>query len=123
MFANFLEGESNAFTENSVILMLLVDENGVAISSNMTPADLFGNECQEIIGKSIFDLLPKRIAEDYSKDLKNVFETGSSIFCERLLSIEGREIWIHIELTPLKNNEGKVGAVVGMTRKSTVSRQ
>lgn len=105
--------------ENAGDLIYLIGRNYNVLSLNSAAARLWGKKPEEIVGKSIFGIFPKDIASHYSSSLKRVFEKGKSMASESEMAVGGRKFWISANLNPIKDNEGKVIAVMGITRDIT----
>jgi PAS domain S-box-containing protein len=101
----------------------MVDEKGAVLSVNKVGASLLRRESRDIVGQSIFDLFPKALAAQYSNDLGEVFETGESSAYEARMVLEGRESWMRVCLSPVKNHQGDVVAAMGVARDITEQKQ
>ena len=62
--------------ENSGTSIILIDLNGIYHFVNGLAASRFGKKPEEVIGRSMFDFLPKETAEYYLKRNKKVIEEG-----------------------------------------------
>jgi PAS domain S-box-containing protein len=79
-----------------------------------------GRTPEEVIGKSIGELLSPDVALRQKPDLAAVFDTGKDAFHElKIPDPAGREIWGEAHLTPLRNNAGEIYAVLGIMRDIT----
>lgn len=117
------EEKYRTLVENASDLIYMIDEKDKVLSLNKAAAMLFGRRPEEVVGKSIFDLFPKEVADGYSRDLKEVFRTGESQTRESKMVAGGRESWINTTLNPVRDPEGKVVAVIGVTRDITQRKQ
>jgi len=113
------EEKYKALVENATDFIFMVDKNDEVLSINRMGARLFGRETEEIIGQSLFDLFPKEIASNFSKNLKTVFDTGESSSSETRMVVRGKEFWISASLSPVRDHAGKVVAVMGASRDIT----
>lgn len=62
--------------ENSGTSILIIDANGRYLMANKNAAEAIGLSVEDIIGKSMFDLLPKETARRYLQLNRELLETG-----------------------------------------------
>ena len=79
----------------------------------------YREDAEEVIGGKRSQLFPKEIAEREALSLKTVFETGESLQIESPIPGAGRVTWQDTRLIPLKNREGEIYAVQGISRDLT----
>jgi len=105
--------------ENATDSIFLLDTKLRFISLNKAAENMLHNLASELIGKSISVAFPKFIAVKFIRNNKEVIRTGKSKFIEEKMVVGGREFYISTGLNPIKNSEGKVIAVMGITRNIT----
>jgi len=66
-------------TQESIFLL---DRSGILSVINIIGAQRFGKNSKELIGQSIFDLIPSEVAERRRGNIEEVFSTGESISFE-----------------------------------------
>ncbi len=113
------ERRNRTIVENVSDFIYLVDENGSIISVNSSAASLFGAKPEELVGKSIFDLFPRESAEDFLMGIRRAFKMGSSDLLDGRMIVKGREFQIDTILNAVRDEEGKIVAVLGVTRDIT----
>ncbi|HDZ26160.1 MAG TPA: PAS domain S-box protein, partial [Candidatus Aminicenantes bacterium] len=113
------EEKYRALVESATDMIFMIDKNNKVLSTNKAAARLFGKGSKEIIGKSILNLFPEKIASRFSKNLKKVFETGRPGFHESNMIVGERESWISVNLSPVRYPDGRIMAVMGVTRDIT----
>ena len=113
------EEKYKTLVESTTDFIFMIDKNNKVLSLNKAAARILGKEPEEIIGLSIVDLFPKEIAAGYSKNLKKVFETDKSAFDDSRMVVGERESWISVNLSPVRYQNEKIGAVMGVTRDIT----
>ena len=71
----------------------------------------------EMIGKDDYELAWVSQAEAYQADDREVMDSGESKlgYEERMTTMSGREIWLRTSKVPLKDTEGEVIGVLGIT--------
>lgn len=117
------EEKYRVLVENANDFIYMIDIDNKVLSLNKFSAKLFGKGQKEIIGKSILNIFPKKIANEFVKNLKKVFKTKKVYISETKLIVDGKEMWISNSLSPVKNYEGKVIAVMGVSRDITEQKQ
>jgi len=110
------EEKYRTLVENANDFIHMIDEKGKVISLNRSAAGLFGKPAKELEGKSIFELFPNEIASRFSENLRKTFETDSGKTFEARMIAHGKEFWVSSSLNPVKDREGKVVAILGVTR-------
>ena len=108
-----------AVVENATDFIFTIDAEDKVLSANLSAARVFGIEPEEIRGKSIFDLFPKEIASQYSRNMKKVFRSGKNAVFEDKMPVGGKEFWLSTSLTPVKDASGRISAVLGVSRNIT----
>jgi len=117
------EEKYRALVENATDLIFMIDKKNNVLSLNKSAAKIFGKGINEVIGKSIFELFPEQVAAGYANNLKKVFKTGTPISTETKMITRGRESWISVSLSPVRDEKGKVSAVIGVTRDITENKK
>jgi PAS domain S-box-containing protein len=113
------EEKFRSIVENSSDQIFMLDKDCKFLSINKTAADISKKSPQEMIGKPIFEIFPVETADRFSKNIKNVFDTGKSMYIEEKMFIQGREFDNSTSLNPVKDDKGRVVAVTGIVRDIT----
>jgi PAS domain S-box-containing protein len=113
------EERSRSIVENSSDQIFMLDRDCRFLSVNKTGADLFRMSPQEMIGRSMSEVFPETIAAQFSKNIKNVFDTGKSTHIDEKMVVEGRELYSSASLNPVRDDSGRVIAVTGIVRDIT----
>ena len=90
---------------------------------NKSAARLLGSEPEKTVGKSIFDLFPKEVATDFQEGLKNIYKTGCNKILDGKMVIDDRELHVSTSLTAMKDSDGKILGILGITRDVTGSEE
>jgi PAS domain S-box-containing protein len=69
--------EARKILKDAPIMWRRINSIGIILDCNSTYANKLGNTKSEIIGKSIFEHVPKESWEDMNNSLKTWFETGN----------------------------------------------
>jgi PAS domain S-box-containing protein len=99
------------------------DRNSKFLVVNMAHAKLMGAKTpDDVVGKDDFAFFPKDLAEKYSTDEQELFESGQAIIDieERTIDANGMHRIILTSKFPLKDNHGNTIGLVGSGRDITV---
>lgn len=83
----------------------------------------YGLRAVDIIGKSIRAVLPSTQAEQRLTELRHIFNTGEKMVVEYLNTLPGGNYWHETSLSPMRDTEGNIIAVVGFVRDITDRKQ
>lgn len=86
---------------------------------NNFAAKYFKNIEGEITGKPLSELFPPSISERFNNNVKRVLESGDSLFFDDVVKFPEESMWLGTRLIPMKDENGKVMAVMGISRDVT----
>jgi len=90
---------------------------------NQLCAERFGMTADEIIGKTLYELFPVNNAQRFSASVQSVFDARSTLSFESPVSLPGADlVWLDTKLMPLRNKDGTVTSVMGLSRDVTERR-
>ncbi len=110
------EEKLRSIVENSSDQIFMLDKDYKFLSVNKTAADISRKSPQEMVGLSIFEIFPEDLAVQFSKNVKQVFDTGKSFFIEEKMVVQGHELYNSASLNPVTGGSGRVIAVSGIVR-------
>ncbi len=113
------EEKYRALVENATDFIFQIDKDMTVLSVNKATADLFGQEPEELSGKTLFDLFPREIAAEYVEGLEDILQTGKPATIEFEITIREKEMWWSTSLTPVRGQNSKVATVIGVARDVT----
>jgi PAS domain S-box-containing protein len=105
--------------DSSSDFIFLLDRDSKLLSINKARANVRGKSPQELIGKSAFERFPETAAAQFSENVKNVFDTGKSMYLDEKMFVNGRELYNSTSLNPVRDSRGRVTAVAGIVRDIT----
>lgn len=96
-------------------------ESRFVITNAFHLKSLGASSLQEVIGKTDFDFFPRELAQKYYDDEQQVMRTGQALMDqdERMLDPQGREHWLLTTKTPLRDADGRITGMVGISRDIT----
>lgn len=113
--------------DNMLDLIYAKDEKGRFIYANLALVNMTGAESAEsILGKTDFDLNPPAAAQAYADDDQLVMRSGQPLVGreELLTNFKTGELrWHSTTKVPLRDDNGKVIGIIGITRDITHSKQ
>lgn len=101
----------------------IIDRDDRVEYVNSFAARQFGARPEELIGRPRSELFPPVLAERQKRSLDKVFQTGEPLGAEDVIVFPGRLTWQHTQLVPLRDADGTVAKVLGISRDITSIRQ
>jgi PAS domain S-box-containing protein len=74
---------------------------------------------EDLIGKPVTALFPPGTFEFGLSKIREVFETSEEVRFDEQLHFPGKELWVNTVLVPMRDQAGKINAVMGITRDIT----
>ena len=104
----------------------LKDQNGRFLLSNTSHIKHLGAEsAEELIGRTISDFFPKSLASQYVSDDQQVLQSGQALLEreETSLTRKGKSRAVLTTKVPLKNAQGSIVGLIGISRDITKRKQ
>jgi len=76
------EANARAIMESTNEVLLLIDKNGIILDCNEAHAKRLNSNRKDLLGKNVFQLLPKEVAESRFKLIQEVVSTGKMVRSE-----------------------------------------
>jgi two-component system, LuxR family, sensor kinase FixL len=104
------------------------DAKGRFILDNSAHRSYLGlSEAQSVEGKTVFDYFAPAIAAKFDHDEREVMETGAAMLSAQEPAIplaeEGRETWLESNKVPLRDTDGKIVGLVGISSDISARRE
>ncbi|MCJ7580904.1 MAG: PAS domain S-box protein, partial [Candidatus Aminicenantes bacterium] len=74
---------------------------------------------EDLIGKPVASLFPPGKFEDSLNILRTVLETGEHCRFDELLHFPDRDVWVDTQMIPMRDNNDRINAVLGVTHDIT----
>ena len=113
------EEKYKTLVESAEDLIFTVDEKGDYLSMNRCAARFFRGYPENLIGKNVHDLFSKESTELQMGFIRQVFNTGINVNVKYPVEVGKREYWFTSNFVGIKNESGKVFAVLGISRDIT----
>lgn len=118
---NFEENKNiyHALIENLTDSVFVVDRNLKIIFVNKHAATYLKMKKGNVIGKSINELFPGKIANRQVNQLKKVFSEGEIIHTVTSVEFPAGTVWLDNKIIPIKDDNNEVKSVFGVSRDIT----
>jgi len=114
------EERYRTLVESAADAIFTLNEAGDFLSANQEAAKAMGKTPEEMIGKNMYDLFPKNIAEFQMRSVKAVFKTGNPLLAdEKLTQTKFGRRWYSTTLVPVRDSDGKIIYVMAIARDIT----
>jgi len=113
--------------DNLPDLVYFKDAEGRYVLNNRAHLQSMGAERQEeVLGKTPFDFHPHVLAKQYHEDEMRIMRTGEPLLEREELAVykdTGEQRWHLTSKIPLKDNQGRVTGIVGISRDITEAKR
>jgi PAS domain S-box-containing protein len=101
--------------------VVIYDRDGIMTALWGTPEmdKRYGLRAVDAIGRSIREIVPPEHAEQRVAEIRRVFDAGEKMLVEYMISVPGGNFWNETSLSPMRNANGNITAVVGFIRDVT----
>ncbi len=103
--------------------MFMKDRNSIWVSGNANMLRDLGLSAEELAGKSDRDLFPQELADKYTADDQRIMESGKTEEIEEKHIQDGQETWVNTIKTPVRNNQGRVIGIQGISSDITTRKR
>ena len=111
------------FIDSARDFISMKDLEGRYVTVNVATAELFGMEKDDLIGKTVEELYPGKIAAWIAQHDREVIEKGAPINYEEVLNQDGRELNLSTVRFPLRGYDGETVGVCTISRDVTEERR
>jgi two-component system NtrC family sensor kinase len=117
------EENYRSLVESAEDFIFTLDNEGKLLSVNSFTAASFGSSPEELIGCGVDYLFTQEVAERQFKIVRSVYEKGKSVRDEFELKMGTTDIWISANFMPLKDESGRMSAVLCIARDITENKK
>lgn len=93
-----------------------IDADGVFLFVNTTGAKRLGTESDKVVGKKMWELFPKQVADRQAASVREVIATGQSKNVLVPTVVKGRQRWYSTTIEPLRNSTGRITSAMVIAR-------
>jgi len=94
----------------------IFDKNGTFLFINERGAKQLGGKPKDLIGKTMWDLFPKKIADRQAGAVRKVIRKEKELKEDTTTLLRGQSRWYNTTLVPIRNSSGKINAALVMAR-------
>ncbi len=105
--------------ENAQDMIFIINKDLMVDYVNQSSLKYLKLNKEEIIGKPVRDVFTNQAFDGQIRSLQNVFNTGNPMRVKSPFIFPDCKMWLDTRLKPLMNNEGKIYAVMGISREIT----
>ena len=117
------EGRYRALAESARDIIFILDRQGTLLYANQAASHCIGIPSGGIVGKRQVDLFPPDMARSQIEKIGLVFATGDVIDYDDLFHFGPAEVWLRIQLIPIRDEAGQVTSVMGVCHDITGRKQ
>ena len=118
------EERYRTLAEASQDMIFIIDKEDCVQYVNQTAIKHFSVEISDILGKPRSNLFPPDVATRQFSILRKVHESGEPQYSESLIPFFGEQpLWISTWLVPLRDEEGEIVSILGVSRDITRQKQ
>jgi len=100
-----------------------MDADGRYLFVNSTTAELLGLKPTDLVGNTVWDVLPKDFADREVNDVRMVIASGKARIFEERLVIKGQKRWYRTSVSPVRNHAGEVVSALVIARDITKTKE
>jgi|GEM_PF-654085 len=113
------EENYRTLAESSPDFIFVIDADLRVKYINTAAGQAVGLTPEEALGRRLDQVFEAPVAEEYAAGILRVMQTGSTTTAERFFRTAHRALWIATTLVPIRSEDGKVRAILGVSRDIT----
>ena len=106
------EEKYRVLVENAGEAIVVINKEGVHQFANSTAAQRVGGSSEDIVGKTMWDLFPKEIADKQVTEIRHVIESGEGITVISQNIINNQTSWYEVTIQPFVANSQTMALVI-----------
>ncbi len=111
-----IQADYHLIAEAAEDSIYIIDSDMRVVYVNAYGASRLGGSPQMIKGQTITDLFPPQAAKHQLESLARVFENGKTVLHDDWSAFGDQNVWLSTRLVPVKDETGKVRAIIGFSR-------
>jgi len=93
--------ELNALFTSMQDLVIVYDKEGRYLKVANTNSELLVNDYKDRVGKTVYDVFPKELADRFVHHIQTVLKTEETMQIEYVLEINHKKVWFNTSVSPL----------------------
>jgi two-component system, sporulation sensor kinase E len=106
------ENRYRTLVESAGESIAVVNEEGVFLFMNTTAANRLGGKAEEYVGKTMWELFPREIADRQAGSVRTVIRTGRGMNVIVPMTLRGQTRWYSTTIEPLRDAVGNIGSAL-----------
>lgn len=103
--------------------IFIIDRQDRIAYVNSFAAARLGGTRKDVVGKPTSAMFSHETADKQLQNLQQVFRSGRALSSEARMPSPQGEVWLHTRLTPIRDHNGEVASVLGISRDITARKQ
>jgi PAS domain S-box-containing protein len=117
------EARYRTLVESAGEAIFTMNEEPRYLFMNSTAAERLGGRLEDFLGKTMWDVFPKEVADSQASIIQKAIRTGEGSLTESLTQIQGRPRWYQTTVEPLRDERGRVTSALVIARDITEREQ
>lgn len=117
------EKKYRLLVENANASIVMVDLNGIFTMLNNEAAAGIGGKPGDFIGKSLYDVFPEELANEYMKSAHQVAESRKGLFKQSRMDLPAGEKWFSSNVQPIVESDSSIFSVLVISQDITEYKQ
>ncbi len=105
--------------ESSQDYIFIIDPFGFVEYVNEFGARIFRSQISQIVGKPLKELFPEYLYEKMWNNIRDVYKSEKTKEYHNPIEFPEGVLWLHTKLIPIKNRDGEIERVMGVSRDLT----
>lgn len=110
------EEKYRTLVENAGETIATIDRDGKYLFMNKTGAERAGKKAEDYVGRTIWDMFPKHIAESQMNLVRKVIDSGEGMNVTVQTELQHQLRWYNTTIEPLRGSSGAVTAALIVAR-------
>jgi PAS domain S-box-containing protein len=110
------EEKYRLLVESAGEAIVTMDADGVYLFMNSMAAARLGGRPDDYVGKTMWDVFPRAIADRQAGSVRHVIRTGRGLLLEIDTVIQGQTLWYRTSVEPVRGADGTVRAALIIAR-------
>ena len=117
------EERYRTLVESAGEAIFTMDEEPRYLFMNGTAAERLGGRPEDFVGKTMWDVFPKPVADSQALMIQKAIRTGQGSLSESVTQIQGRPRWYETSIEPVQDEQGRVMSALVIARDVTEREQ
>ncbi len=117
------EERYRTLAESAQDFIFIIAREGTVKYVNSYAAGFLRRPPSAIVGRPLREFFPPNALEGMWQSLLKVFASGETLSVERAFEFGGSTVWLGTRLVPLKNADGAIDSVMGLSRDITAAKR